>query len=144
MRLRRCGLAALGSGAWLRHVGTSRAIPERRGELAKITGVGDGIAILAFAFHFWLRGTLSRRIARKLTPKYGQQELNLRAAFLKTSNCMRSIFTPEPAGWGNGPAKRLRQIRETLANHIQSLNDLYADPSGKTIEVVEEKAQTDT
>ncbi len=103
-----------------------------------IAGVGVGIAILALAFHFWLRGNLAQRIARKLTPKYGQLELNLRAAFLKTSGWMHSIFTPEPAGWGNGPAKRLRQIRETLANHIQSLNDLYADPSGKTIEVVED------
>ncbi len=99
-----------------------------------IAGVGVGLAILALAFHFWLRGTLARRIARKLTPKYGQLELNMRNAFMKTAGWMHSIFTPDPAGWGNGPAKRLRQIRETLANHIQSLNDLYADPSGKTIE----------
>ena len=97
-----------------------------------VTGVGVGIAILALAFHFWLRGNLARRIARKLTPKYGQLELNLRAAFLKTSYWARSLFTPEPAGWGKRAAKNLRLIRETLANHIQSLNDLYADPSGKT------------
>ena len=105
-----------------------------------IAGVGFGIGILAFAFHFWLRGNVARRIARKLTPKYGQLELNLRMAFLKTSNWMHSIFTPEPAGWGNGPAKRLRLIRETLANHIQSLNDLYADPSGKKNDVLEDIA----
>ncbi len=98
-----------------------------------VAGVAVGIAILALAFHFWLRGNMSRRIARKLTPKYGQLELNLRAAFLKSSNWMHSPFTPEPAGWGQRPAKRLRQIREILANHIQSLNDLYADPSGKSL-----------
>jgi hypothetical protein len=96
-----------------------------------------GVTILAIAFHFWLRGNLARRIARKLTPKYGQLELNLRAAFLKTTGWMHSIFTPDPAGWGTGPAKRLRQMREILANHIQNLNDLYADPSGKTVEGIE-------
>ncbi|MFV1995448.1 MAG: hypothetical protein ACC661_08420, partial [Verrucomicrobiales bacterium] len=30
-----------------------------------IAGVGVGLAILALAFHFWLRGNLARRIARK-------------------------------------------------------------------------------
>ena len=108
-----------------------------------ITGVGVGLAILAFAFHFWVRGNIARRIARKLTPKYGQLELNLRSAFLKTSNWMHSLFTPEPAGWGTGAAKRLRLIRETLANHIQSLNDIYADPSGKTI-IPEAEPETKT
>ncbi len=68
-----------------------------------IAGFGVGIAILALAFHFWLRGNL----ARKLTPKYGQLDLNLRAAFLKTSGWIHSIFTPEPAGWGNYPPKLL-------------------------------------
>lgn len=98
-----------------------------------VAGVAVGVTILAMSFHFWLRGNVARRIARKLTPKYGQLELNLRAAFLKTSSWLNSIFSADPTGWGRRPAKRLRQIREILANHIQSLNDLYADPSGKTL-----------
>jgi len=65
--------------------------------------------------HICLRRNLARRLARNLTPKYGQFELNQRAA------------------------KRLRLIGDTLAKHIQNLNDRYAGPSGKTAPLTVEK-----
>jgi len=90
------------------------------------------VAILAFAFHFWMRGFIAKRIAKPLSESYGQVELNLKNAFLKSAGAFQSIFRVEPAGWSKRAGKHLRTVRETVATHIQNLNDRYADPSGKT------------
>lgn len=89
-------------------------------------------AILALVFHYWMRGFIAKRIAAPLNEAYGQVELNLKAAFLKSAGAFQSIFRQEPAGWSTRASKHLRTVRETVATHIQSLNDRYADPSGKT------------
>ena len=99
--------------------------------------------ILAGAFHYWMRGFVAKRVAAPLSEAYGQVELNLKAAFLKSAGVFQSIFRKEPAGWSTRASKHLRTVRETVATHIQSLNDRYADPSGKTAITSEEPA-TDT
>ncbi len=97
------------------------------------TAVGVGATlILAGTFHYWMRGAVAKRVAAPLSEAYGQVELNLRNAFLKSTGLFQSIFRPEPAGWSARASKRLRIVRETAATHIQNLNDRYADPSGKT------------
>ncbi len=107
------------------------------------------IAILAGSFHYWVRGVVAKRIAAGLSETYGQMELDLRGAFFKSAGALRSIFRAEPAGWGKGAAKRMRMIRETVAVHIQNLNDKYADPSGKSavvedaVEIAEPAPETD-
>lgn len=88
-------------------------------------------AILALVFHYWMRGFVAKRIAAPLSEAYGQVELNLKGAFLKSAGAFQSIFRQEPAGWSTRAGKNLRTVRETVATHIQSLNDRYADPSGK-------------
>ncbi len=96
--------------------------------------VGALVAVvLAFAFHQWMRSFVARRVAARLPESWGQVELNLRSAFLKSTRAFQSVFRKEPAGWSKRPARQLRMIRETVANHIQSLNDRYADPSGKAV-----------
>ncbi|MCF6232524.1 MAG: dynamin family protein [Rhodobacteraceae bacterium] len=87
--------------------------------------------ILLVTFHLWMRGFVAKRIAAPLSEAYGQVDLNLKQAFLKSAGIFQSIFRAEPAGWGNRAAKRLRLVRDTVATHIQNLNDSYADPSGK-------------
>ncbi len=91
-----------------------------------------GVIILVLAFHLWLRGAVAKRISAPLSEAYGLVDLNLRRAFLKSAGIFSSVFNPEPAGWGTRAAKKLRLIRDTVATHIQSLNDRYADPSGKS------------
>jgi len=91
------------------------------------------IVVLAGSFHYWVRGVVAKRVAARLNETYGQVELNLKAAFLKTTGALRSIFRPEPVGWSTRDQKLVRVIRETVADHIQTLNDRYADPSGKTL-----------
>ncbi|MBV1863741.1 MAG: dynamin family protein [Rhodobacteraceae bacterium] len=88
--------------------------------------------VLIGSFHFWVRGVVAKRIAKPMSRAYGQVELNLRAAFEKSTSALHSVFGTEPAGWGGRAAKKLRLVRETVANHIQSLNDRYADPSGRS------------
>lgn len=90
------------------------------------------VLILAIVFHYWMRGFIAKRIAAPLSAAYGQVELNLKNAFLKSTGLFQSIFRKEPAGWSARAGKHLRTVRETVATHIQSLNDRYADPSGKT------------
>lgn len=96
-------------------------------------------AIVMFGvIHFWARGLVSRRIARGLPEAYGEVDLDLRSAFLKGTRWFRSTFRREPAGWGRRTAGRLHSIRETVAGHIQNLNDRYADPSAKLPEAMAE------
>ncbi len=96
-------------------------------------GVGTvGAAILLLSFHYWMRGLVAKRIAPTLSETYGQVDLNLRRAFVKGTGWFSSVFRIEPAGWGKRAAKRLRKVRNTVASHIQNLNDRYADPSGKS------------
>ncbi len=93
--------------------------------------------ILTGSFHFWARGFAAARIARGLAETYGQMELNLKKAFLKSTGLFQSIFRIEPSGWSKRAANQLRLVRETVATHIQDLNDRYADPSGRPNVVVE-------
>jgi len=96
------------------------------------TGVAVvGVIALALTFHIWMRGFVAKRVAAPLSAAYGQVDLNLRAAFLKSAGLFQSVFRVEPAGWSNRAARKLRLVRDTVATHIQNLNDRYADPSGK-------------
>ncbi len=90
-----------------------------------------GALILIGAQHVWMRGVMRRRIARNLPEAEGQAELNLRAAFLRSTGWRGLVLRAQPTGWGSRAARQLRVIRDTVATHIQSLNDRYADPSGK-------------
>jgi hypothetical protein len=96
-----------------------------------------GVLVLGGSFHFWMRGLVARKIAAPLSETYGQVDLNLRKAFEKTTGAFQSVFRVEPAGWSQRAAKHLKLVRETVANHIQDLNDRYADPSGRSGMLIE-------
>ena len=114
-----------------------------QGHLLNVLASIVAIVILLGTFHYWMRGVVAKHIAAKLSETYGQVDLNLRQAFLKSAGAMHSIFRVEPAGWGARSAKKLRMVREIAANHIQSLNDKFADPSGKSDDVVSVEALPD-
>ncbi|CCQ75178.1 dynamin family protein [Magnetospira sp. QH-2] len=95
-------------------------------------GVGVGAVVaMGLGFHFWLRGVMARRVAAKLPEVVGQVELNLKQAFLRNTKFYRSIFAKDPAGWGKRALRKFQALRETAAQHVQRLNDCYADPSGR-------------
>ena len=98
--------------------------------------VAAAAVVMAGAVHFWARGRMARRVAKDLPEAHGELELDLRAAFLKGTKAWRPVWLKSPAGWTGGAQKKLRAVRDTVAGHIQNLNDRYADPSLKSRPIV--------
>ncbi|OOZ40777.1 dynamin family protein [Solemya pervernicosa gill symbiont] len=71
---------------------------------------------------------LYKRFARKLGSGISSERL-LRA-FRANTRPWRSIFSPEPMGWGWLSKKRMRTIHEEADRYVQSLNDRFTNPSG--------------
>ena len=46
------------------------------------------------------------------------------------SRWWRSVFWPNPAGWGKRTAARLEKVLDDSNAYIQKLNDEYTNPSG--------------
>lgn len=101
------------------------------GDPVSLAILAGGVLAAVVATHVWMRRFFRRRMARKLPEAEGPTELNLREAFLRSTSWRGSVFTSRPTGWSARRARRLQEIRDTVATHIQSLNDRYADPSGK-------------
>ena len=55
---------------------------------------------------------------------------NYKRAFHKNSRWWRTIFWPNPAGWGKRTAARLEKVLDDSNAYIQKLNDEYTNPSG--------------
>jgi len=93
-----------------------------------------GILLLAVGYgHFSIRRWSADKIIPKLLleVKNTEQHPNYRRAFRKSSRWWRSIFLPNPAGWGKNTAARLEKVLEDSNAYIQKLNDEYTNPSGK-------------
>ncbi len=87
-------------------------------------------ALVLVSLHYWVRDLAAGTVAIKLTETLGQVELNLRQAFLRNTRFYRGLYRESPVGWGAKAKRKINEIREMSARHIQRLNDLYTDPSG--------------
>jgi len=83
--------------------------------------------------HFSIRRWAARKVQKKLLAEIEDSELlaNYKRAMHKSSRWWRSLFLPNPAGWGRLAADRLEQVVEDSNAYIQKLNDEYTNPSGK-------------
>ncbi|WP_245593352.1 dynamin family protein [Azospirillum halopraeferens] len=97
----------------------------------RLVALGVAVAGIFLAGHFWLRGVMARRIAAGLPERMGEADLNPRNAFLKNTGLFRSVLRKVPVGWGGRARKRVFAIRQAVAAHVQRLNDLYTDPTGR-------------
>jgi len=106
---------------------------EQWGETHRFEALGISILLLAGAIsgHYTLRDWGARHIAAQLPERTGPFDLGLRRAFLRNVRFIRSVLQTAPAGWGSGARRRLQKLRNAAAAHIQHLNDLYTDPSGR-------------
>lgn len=96
------------------------------------TGIaGALLAAIAVAGHYTIRDWAARRVAATVPERSGPFDLGLRRAFLKSTGVARSIFSSLPTGWGNRTRRRLKNLRQEAAAHVQRLNDIYTDPSGR-------------
>lgn len=101
-----------------------------------MTNQGKGVflavfAVFLFLLHLWLRDLIGRQIAKQLPTKVGQVDLNPRAAFLRNLHSLSGLVRKEAVGWGARTRRRLQEIRDEAARHVQRLNDKYTDPSGR-------------
>jgi hypothetical protein len=127
------GVGYLLGGETVRGLWDWLAVPPAEGSalpLRPVMVVGGLVAIF-LAGHFRLRGIFAARIARRLPERMGEADLNPRNAFLRSTGLFRSVLAPRPAGWGGSAKRRLFAVRESLAGHVQRLNDIYTDPAGR-------------
>lgn len=86
--------------------------------------------ILLYALHLFIRGKLINGVAKKLNTddSFG----NIANAFRKNTRWRHSIFSSKPTGWSMKIRKKLDGIRSDIDQYVQTLNDQYTSPSGKT------------
>lgn len=92
------------------------------------------ILIVAAGYvHFSIRRWTARKVIKKLLAEIKDSDLlaNYKRALHKSSRWWRSLFLPNPAGWGKRTAARLEQVVEDSNAFIQKLNDEYTNPSGE-------------
>lgn len=82
--------------------------------------------------HIRIRRWGARRASARLLAEIKDRDLhpNYKQAFRKNSRWWRTIFWPNPAGWGKRTADRLDKILDDSNAYIQKLNDEYTNPSG--------------
>ena len=96
-----------------------------------LTIAAIGIPLFLFyLLHMFIRGKLVNGIAKKLNTEdnFG----NIANAFRKNTRWRHSIFSIKPTGWSMKIRTKLDSIRSDIDQHVQSLNDQYTSPSGKT------------
>jgi hypothetical protein len=92
------------------------------------------ILIVAAGYvHFSIRRWAARKVIKKLLAEVKDSDLlaNYKRALHKSSRWWRSLFLPNPAGWGKRTAARLEQVVDDSNAYIQKLNDEYTNPSGE-------------
>ncbi|UCD78494.1 MAG: dynamin family protein [Desulfobacterales bacterium] len=93
--------------------------------------IGVILAVAAYT-HFSIRSWAAKKVGAKLLAEVKDPDLhsNYQRAFRKTSRWWRSLFWPNPAGWGRRTADRLEKVLDDSNAYIQKLNDEYTNPSG--------------
>ena len=103
--------------------------------LNEYTFYGALVLILAIAgyIHFSIRAWAAKKVSAKLLAEVMDPDLhlNFQRAFRKSARWWRSIFLPNPAGWGRRAAARLEKVLDDSNAYIQKLNDEYTNPSGR-------------
>jgi hypothetical protein len=83
--------------------------------------------------HFLVRKRAARAVIDKLKKTIDSTDTQeaLIKAFRKNTRFIHSVLSIEPVGWGRRTRKRLQQIFLDSNNHIQTLNDMFTNPSGE-------------
>jgi len=97
-----------------------------------------------FVVHFSARSFAARYIANKLASKIVSGKKlagkhndgdalagNIKHAFLKNTQSLRSIFRPVPVGWSMRSKRILTEVVAEASEFIQNMNDRYTRPSGE-------------
>ena len=96
-------------------------------------GIIGILLVVAGYGHFSIRRRAATNVINKLIAEVKNPELhpNYQRAFRKSRRWWRSLFLPNPAGWGKNTAARLEKVLDDSNAYIQKLNDEYTNPSGE-------------
>lgn len=100
-----------------------------------------GIILSVIAYiHFSIRGAVAKSLVKKLPAEFKHDHNSCKQytqAFLKCTSAFRPMFLSKPSGWNSSNQRILAEVKDEANDYIQSLNDLFTDPSGR-------KADTET
>ncbi|HEY9079515.1 dynamin family protein [Magnetovibrio sp.] len=108
-----------------------------KGYVLSLIAIAAAFGVVALSWHYTVRKLAAKFIAAKLPAVYGDYELNMRNAFLKNTRAWRSAFSSGVTGWGKGTRRMVGDVLGAIEGHIQRLNDLHTDPSGRKTPSVE-------
>lgn len=91
--------------------------------------VGGAIGIIAL-LHYLIRRGVALRMVKRL--RRTGMDAGVISAFKKNTRFWRCLLRRKPVGWGRFAKKRIANIREAADRFVQSLNDEFTDPSGKS------------
>jgi len=114
-----------------------------------VSSIKLGLTVFGFfTVHFISRAFSARVIARQIVNKMvieknlaGEQREgkimagNIKKAFLKNTQPLRSVFRPVPVGWSMRSKRTLSQVTADACEFIQTMNDRYTKPSGSTAQL---------
>ena len=96
-----------------------------------------------FILHFSVRSFSAKYVASKISKELKDKKLagknsegsslagNIKYAFLKNTQPLRSIFRPMPVGWSMRSKRVLAEVVAEASEFIQTMNDRYTHPSGE-------------
>jgi len=111
---------------------------------ALLSSIKLGLTLFAFfVMHFSVRRYCAKVIARKIVNKVDVDKSmagkhrqamtlagNIKQAFLKNTQGLRSVFGPVPVGWSMRSRRVLAEVTADSSEFIQTMNDRYTRPSG--------------
>jgi len=114
-----------------------------------LSSIKLGVVLAAFAVvHFSARRFSARKIAEKIINKVSVDKNlagksreartlagNIKQAFLKNTQPLRSVFRPMPVGWSMRSKRVLAEVSGDASEFIQTMNDRYTKPSGEKPQV---------
>lgn len=118
------GIIAITLGTWFNH---SEIVLAAQNPIV-LSFFGTGTFTLLIALHLNIAKLTANHILKKIDNKA------LAQALLKNTTTMRSlfmIFIDKPFAWGKKMHHRIAAILSKVNNHVQDLNNTFANPAGK-------------
>ncbi|MFC1673228.1 dynamin family protein [Pseudomonadota bacterium] len=128
------GLAAAVAIGFVQMFGMGPLVDAYNGLKGYVLGniaLAAALGVSAITWHYAVRKWAARFVHNRLPKLFGDQELDLRQAFIKNTRPWRSVYSTGAAGWGKGTKAMLHDVLGAIEGHIQRLNDLHTDPSGR-------------
>ena len=92
-----------------------------------------GFVLVLFVIHCLLRKLTAWSLSRAVSKAYkslGNNRLDIKQAFAKSTRLRHSVLFAGPAGWNFFTRRKLMRIREGADRFIQQMNDRLTSPSG--------------